>query len=81
MEVTGIHSDQSESQCQKWCILPLSMNDHPTSTSEDMEISVLASYDDLIRNNKVLTAGSEEKFLEYVVGSERSRRIDGNMQN
>jgi len=50
------------------------MNDHPTSTSEDMEISVLASYDDLIRNNKVLTAGSEEKFLEYVVSSEISRR-------
>jgi len=50
------------------------MNDHPPSTNEEMEISVLATYDDLIRNNKVLTAGSEEKFLEYVVSSEISRR-------
>jgi len=37
-------------------------------------LSVVAAFDDLVRNSSVLTSGSEDEFLKFVVNSEVSRQ-------
>jgi len=45
-----------------------------STTEEDKSLSILAVYDDLVRNGAILTDGSEPEFLTYVGNSEVSRQ-------
>lgn len=41
---------------------------------DEKHLSVVAAFDDLVRNSAVLTEGSEDEFLKFVVNSEVSRQ-------
>eukprot|EP00092_Neocalanus_flemingeri_P040279 GFUD01043873.1.p1 GENE.GFUD01043873.1~~GFUD01043873.1.p1 ORF type:complete len:352 (+),score=99.33 GFUD01043873.1:146-1201(+) len=41
---------------------------------DETPLSIVAAFDDLVRNTTVLTAGSEDEFLKFVVNSEVSRQ-------
>eukprot|EP00092_Neocalanus_flemingeri_P007044 GFUD01007608.1.p1 GENE.GFUD01007608.1~~GFUD01007608.1.p1 ORF type:complete len:350 (+),score=102.08 GFUD01007608.1:133-1182(+) len=41
---------------------------------DETPLSIVVAFDDLVRNSNVLTAGSEDEFLKFVVNSEVSRQ-------
>lgn len=45
-----------------------------TSKEAENQLSVVAAYDDLVRNSAILSEGSEKEFLKFVVNSEVSRQ-------
>lgn len=45
-----------------------------TSKETENQLSVVAAYDDLVRNSAILSEGSEKEFLKFVVNSEVSRQ-------
>eukprot|EP00092_Neocalanus_flemingeri_P028229 GFUD01030655.1.p1 GENE.GFUD01030655.1~~GFUD01030655.1.p1 ORF type:complete len:352 (+),score=107.66 GFUD01030655.1:96-1151(+) len=41
---------------------------------DETPLSIVAAFDDIVRNSTVLTAGSEDEFLKFVVNNEVSRQ-------